>query len=499
MRFINLLYKLLYTLVLSALTLFHACSGDSSTKVKEEILFPEGKRLSETYCVTCHQHTTPEVLDRISWEKVLMLMKKELEYDGINLEERDWLQIQQYYLYNAPSELDQPSGKSAISIKAGFEPVPSAPHFPKSFPSITSLNYDPVNEWICLGDAGGQLMILDQNGLIATHYLKNIAIQSNYNDQQRRLEVLGIGSLRPSEARTGQLLAIDEGGNQQILIDSLHRPVHFLKVYMSPENQSSYLICSFGSTEGEVNSGKLSLFVPDQGKYLEKVLKESPGAIKSAVTDYNRDGLMDIVALFAQGREALYLFINQGDYRFEERLLLEFNPVYGCSDFQLVDLNLDSYPDIILTNGDNGDSSPIFKYYHGVRILLNDGSYGFEESYFYPLNGASKVICRDFDADQDVDFVVLSMYPDLIRWKNEVLVYFENQGNNSFTPEYVEVEPSGRWILMDAGDLDADGDPDLILGANMRIQGILTPPRIQDQWTKSQKSIQLFVNQNIHN
>ena len=455
--------------------------------------------LSEIYCVTCHQHTTPDELDRISWEKVLLQMKKELEFDGIRMDEKDWLKIQQYYLYNAPSELAQPSEKTAITVKAGFEPVPSGLHFPKTHAQITALDYDPLNKWVFLGDAAGQLNILDRDRIIATYQLNNIAIQSNYNARQRRLEVLGIGSLRPSEARAGQLLAIDEAGDQQILIDSLLRPVHFLKMHMGLDNQPAYLVSSFGSTEGAINSGKLSLFVPDQGKYLEKVLKESPGAIKSAVTDINGDGYMDIIALFAQGREALYLFVNQGNHRFEERLLAEFSPVYGCNDFQLVDLNLDSYPDIIMTNGDNGDSSPIFKYYHGVRILLNDGSYGFEESYFYPLNGASKVICRDFDADQDVDFVVLGMYPDLIRWKNEVLVYFENQGNYSFTPKYIEAEPSARWILMDAGDLDADGDPDLILGANMRIQGILTPPRIQDQWTKNKKSIQLFINQSIHN
>jgi hypothetical protein len=163
----------------------------------------------------------------------------------------------------------------------------------------------------------------------------------------------------------------------------------------------------------------------------------------------------------------------------------------------LADINQDSYPDIIMTNGDNGDSSPVFKFYHGVRVFVNDGNYQFKEKYFYPVNGASQVLVRDFDNDGDLDMVVLAMFPDLFSWSEETIVYFENKGDFDFEPGYVEQEPSGKWFLMDTGDIDNDGDYDLILGTNYKVKPILLPQKYRHEWDKGKISYAVFINTSV--
>jgi hypothetical protein len=89
------------------------------------------------------------------------------------------------------------------------------------------------------------------------------------------------------------------------------------------------------------------------------------------------------------------------------------------------------------------------------------------------------------------------MYPDLARWPEETLVLFRNEGDWTFTPEYLEKEPSGKWLLMDAADVDGDGDQDLILGANLLIRGVLVPPRYTEKWNKEKIAYRVFVNETI--
>lgn len=121
------------------------------------------------------------------------------------------------------------------------------------------------------------------------------------------------------------------------------------------------------------------------------------------VRDLDGDGNLDIVALMAQGREGVYAFYNQGDGRFGTKPLLQFSPVFGCSDFTLADIDQDGDEDLLLVNGDNADFSPVLKPYHGVRVYRNEGDYEFAEAYYYPMYGATRILSQDFDADGDLD------------------------------------------------------------------------------------------------
>jgi len=105
------------------------------------------------------------------------------------------------------------------------------------------------------------------------------------------------------------------------------------------------------------------------------------------------------------------------------------------------------------------------KNYHGVRIFNNLGENEFEESWFYPMYGASGVEVADFDQDGDQDIFVLSFFPDQNQSPKQNLLYFEQNGKMDFQAYSPVIEEDSHWLTMTKGDLDADGDLDLVVGA----------------------------------
>jgi hypothetical protein len=182
------------------------------------------------------------------------------------------------------------------------------------------------------------------------------------------------------------------------------------------------------------------------------------------VRDFTGDGQPDILALITQADEKVMLFTNQGNLSFSPSILTRFPSVYGSSDFDIADFNLDGHFDFVTTQGDNADFSIIRKPYHGVRIFLNDGKNQFKENWFYPMHGASEVKSTDFDGDGDHDFAVISFFPDFTNEPRNSFIYFENTGTG-YTPNTIAESNAGRWLVMDASDIDQDLDKDLLLGA----------------------------------
>jgi hypothetical protein len=269
-----------------------------------------------------------------------------------------------------------------------------------------------------------------------------------------------MGIMDPNDQRKGELQTLDPATLKfQPLISLLKRPVHVSSADFNKDNQRDFLISEFGN-----HTGKLALFEKQENKFLEHPIHFLPGTRRTILTDLDKDGVTDILALVTQGDEQITIYRGHDNFNFTPETLLRFPPVYGSSYFDLIDFNNDGHEDILYTNGDNADYSQILKPYHGVRIFLNNGKGKFKEETFLMMHGASMAVAHDFDNDDDLDIAAISFFPNFEKDPATGFIYFENK-NGTFKPHTLPAAENGRWLTIDASDIDADGDVDLLLGS----------------------------------
>ncbi|MCC5932056.1 MAG: VCBS repeat-containing protein [Cyclobacteriaceae bacterium] len=446
-----------------------------------------GEQLARTHCVGCHLFPEPSLLNRHIWEEIMM--PRMAYYFGIyrdttrealfeggrarlfvermnvfpekqTLDTAIYNKITRYYLDEAPAELPAPPKKN---IKTGLKHFKLVkPGFRSNNPT-TNLVKVTENDGIYFSDmASSRLSIVDPTTLKVVRSARTPEGAVWINEYERNIYATVIGTFNPSDHDHGFLMQLPGpgGGSAKKIIQNLQRPVHADFGDLDGDGLTDIVISEFGK-----HTGSLSWWRQDeQGNYRKRVLRNKPGATKAYIRDLNGNGKQDIIGLLSQGDEGIFAYYNQGDGNFKEETILRFPPSYGASYFNLFDFNNDGFDDIILAVGDNADYDPIIKHYHGIYIYYNDGENRFTEGFFYQLNGAYGAIPHDFDKDGDIDIAAISFFPDYENSPEESFVYLENKGNMQFEASTFAESPDGRWIVMDAADIDGDGDMDLILG-----------------------------------
>jgi hypothetical protein len=323
------------------------------------------------------------------------------------------------------------------------------------------IKYDKRDSLLYIGDADNDLFIINPS-LEASGYWKlaSAPVDIQFRKDQSPL-LLCIGDINPSEEKKGALFPLDSTESIEARskpIAGLGRPVQFVLSDLNQNGTEDIVVAEFGH-----HTGKLSWFENGDAEK-KRVIKYQAGIRKIIVEDVNQDKRPDFYVLCAQAYESILLFINQGNGKFEEKTLLQFPPVYGLSHFEMHDFNKDGFNDILLSNGDNWDYSPIRKAYHGVRIFLNDKKNNFKEQFFFPLFGASKAMACDFDKDGDLDIAAASFYDDPEN-PEEGFVYLENRGELNFSRSTFSDGAKGKWLTMEIADLNKDGLEEIILGS----------------------------------
>lgn len=462
----------------------------------------EGYHLAVTHCQSCHQLPEPGLLDKKTWlHYVLPKMGGFLgfrQFDngryfesghaGEAMSLADWNKLVAYYVDSAPDSLEEkPAQKIAMGLTQ-FDVV--LPAFTIKNPATTYVGISTGQQPLLFGDGvSQQLYRLGVDGkLVDSFPVGEGVVGARMTGNQ--LFTLDMGLLYPSDEKRGTLRVQSlRRSASKVLLDSLQRPVFAAYADLNGDGSEDFVLSEFGNL-----TGQLSWFENNGNNAFSKhVLRSLPGSVRSQIVDLNRDGLPDIVALMAQGDEGIFAYLNKGNNRFEEKRLLQFPPSYGSNFFEMVDVNSDGFPDIVTTNGDNGDYPPILKPYHGIRIYTNDQANHFSESVFLPMNGACKALVRDFDGDSDLDIAAISYFPDYHKTPEESFVYWENSGGFRFHPHSFKQATSGRWLTMEAGDIDGDGDTDLVLGDAIFAIGAV-PDRLMKQWSTSAPSILILQN-----
>ena len=385
----------------------------------------------------------------------------------------DWLLLRQYYADHAPEVPLLPENKPPSSGLLGiFE---EKKHDYRVNGSIVSMVYiDEINGQVLIGDSRNQrLTVLDSDLDLVNHISSKGAFWVDAIPSTEDIYLISVGDIPGSfpEEKLGKLAYGRRIGNMYyprgMILTNLYRPADIELADLDNDGIEELLVCSFGDEGGDFSI--FNRMETGMGFESEPVLTlyAGTGALQCATHDFNYDGLLDIVLLVGDSDEHLSLFINNGNGSYSEKRIINTHPSWGFMRFQLVDMNRDGKMDILTTNGDNVDSDPYntLKRYHGVRVYINGEDLNFKERYFYPMYGCYHVEAHDYDLDGDIDIAATSFYPDFNAERPENFVYLEHTEPMQFSPKHHPSTETGRWMTMDAADLDQDGDMDIALGS----------------------------------
>jgi hypothetical protein len=388
------------------------------------------------------------------------------------LSQNDWKRLQDYILDLAPKKL--PGERPKITEHTDLFQVQKI-EMPFVRPATTLTSFISPGH-IISADANRGGVLMHYNEKLELYKYDSLGInivQAQKHNGIYWLTHMGL-SFEATDDPNGFISNYSEERNNSPIkvIENLTRPVHVAYGNVSGNGGTELIVSEFGKW-----TGKLSWWKKVNGKYERTDLIDLPGAIRSEIVDLNKDGKNDIVALFGQADEAIYVFYNQGNGKFSTEKILSFPPTYGSTYFTMTDYDKDGFQDIIYTAGDNGDYPFIPKPYHGIRVFLNNGQNRFEKGVFIPLYGVYKTIFGDFDLDGYRDFVAICYFPN---HDNESFVFLQNDGKDNFAPTLLNSESFGQWLTMDDLDFDVDGDKDLVLGAydwgqNSKNNGYIVP------------------------
>lgn len=467
-------------LAVAVIIAFHWAGGEDSSWSSLALGGPEGKRIMQQHCGTCHMPVSASALDRETWvDGVLPQMASRVGIDriwgeyypnanvsGKSISLSEWRKIVEYFENEAPDTLDVSASTASMTADFPLFSVRTPQWENERRPATVMVAVDSSARDIYYGDAATGRTYRSDGNLDSAAVVSSIPFGVDIafvrdSTGSRHGVFTAIGTMRPMNRTDGEVWDVNfDTDSSRAIARNLPRPVRSLPGDFNQDGLRDWVVCGFGHL-----TGGLYLFEQQPDHTFEKrVLRSVPGAVDARVGDFNGDGYPDVMVLFAHGDEGVWLFTNDQNGGFVSTNLLRFPPVYGSTSFQLVDFNGDDKLDILYTSGDNADYSQILKPYHGVHIFINQGNFEYEQSYFYHFNGTTEATAADFDEDGDLDIGAIGFFADLEDESAPHFVYLEQTGSLEFDPRALPLQQYGSWMTMDAGDYDGDADADVILG-----------------------------------
>jgi hypothetical protein len=509
----------------SLLVAFPTNAAGQASASQDPAVIDDPAELVVKYCHGCHIPPPPEALTKAGWQPGLLHMTARLGLaedilrnppPGFNEESRQrvlyhlgqisalksnlipspphvpreqFLAIVRHMVGNAPERPLPQTEKSMVLIDSTpFKLGSSVPFDPATHVGVTLVYIDELKHRVFVGGVTdwnqdletnpSYLQMLDpQAKLLNRIDLDSAPVSLQRVGREFYLTTIGSLATVQSSKATVQRLSSRRGKLKTTpLLDGEMR-ASSAQVLLQPDGSRLMVLNSFGYYVGQ-----LTLFHERERKIVSRTaLLEEPGAMYSHFGDFNNDGVLDIVSLFSQHLESVYMFLDDDILGYEPLKLFQHHPAWGSSYLDVADMNGDGKPDLIVTNGDNSDfpDAPL-KNYHGVRIYLNTTPAGayyptFEESFFEPIHGAFKALAADFDLDGDNDIAVIARFLDERANPRENFLYLENRHTATsqefeFVVSAMTALQSSNFLTMDAGDLDGDGDLDIVLGSMMQLK-----------------------------
>lgn len=444
------------------------------------------------FCGDCHAVPRPDSFPRDAWHD--MVRRGYLYYvqsGRSDLSPPPMAAVHAYYRERAPKDLTFPRPEEASApLRVKFRrqelqyPVATAP------PAVASIT------WASLAPDDGEVLLVSdmRYGTVASVDLggadPTVKVLAQLDrpchvepcdldrDGRTDLVVADLGCYAPVDHDRGRVvwLRSTESVNSfdPIVIGSdLGRVADSQPTDIDGDGDIDFVVAEFGMQ----HTGGIHLLRNETGpdgrpRFRREQLDPRPGTIHLPVHDFDRDGRPDFAALVSQEYESVELFLNQADDGFRRRDLWSAEDLtFGSAWIELADLDQDNDMDILVTNGDAFDNM-YANPRHGIQWLENRGNLDFAYHRIGDMAGAYGVGAGDVDGDGDIDMVVSAWLPgdvipaSLLEPSLPSIVCLEQTSPGRFA--WHTLERGFPWHpSLEVADFDGDGDLDFATGTHI--------------------------------